>query len=317
MSDPLAEEGYRLLAASVAPQPSATQTLPAQPVMAEEVPAHLGGSAEGSPISQPVQVIEPAARGERVRQHRPSFTLHRPDQPGSSHHTVLPRTMVVAGLLAALGSPLFFGLLYQQSHFDIVDNDWYFDERGRSMAVAAVAAVAACTGLGWLWWTIAASLNARQRARYAVAPWVAPLAAVLIVGCLALLPSAIESFRDNTEDTRLVALCAALIALPIVAFFSTLGAYRRAANSIGASQTAWNVIIVLPWAMAAANLLSRFFTLAAGDSYLTILGVVNMAALGVMVLSLYQAMASFDRACAGRQMAASDRGALPDFFRRG
>jgi len=317
MSDPLADEGYRLLAASVAAQPGATQTLPAQPVLAEEVPAHLGGSADASSVSGTVAVIEPAPRGPRVQQHRPAFTVHRPDQSGSARHTMLPRTMVVAGLLAALGSPLFFGLLYQQDHFDIVGNDWYFDERGRSIAVAAVAAVSACTGLGWLWWTIAASLNARQRARYAVAPWVAPIAAVVIVGCLGLLPSAIETFRENTDDTRLVALCAVLIALPIVAFFGTLGAYRRAANSIGASQHAWNVIIVLPWVMAAANLLSRFFTLAAGDSYLTIIGVVNLAALGVIVLSLYQAMASFDRACAGRQMAAADRGDVPNFLRRG
>ena len=315
MSDPLAEEGYRLLATSIATQTGATQTMLVQPMLAEEVPAHLGGSADGSPVSQPVPVIEPATSGERVRQHRPAFTLHRPDQPGSSHHTMLPRTMVVTGLLAALGSPLFFGLLYRQGHFDMVGNDWFFDERGRSLAVAAVAAVAACTGLGWMWWTIAASLNARQRARYAVAPWFAPSAALIIVACLSLLPSAIESFRDNTDDKRLVALCAALIALPLVAFFSTLGAYRRAASSIGASQRPWNVMIVLPWAMAAANLLSRFFTLAAGDSYLTLIGVVNMGALGVIVFSLYQAMASFDRACAGRQLAAADRGDVPDFLR--
>lgn len=316
MSDPLADEGYRLLATSVPSESGATQTLPARAVLAEEVPIHMGGSAGGRPISQPVPVMDPVRPGERVRQHRPAFTLHRPDQPGSSHHTVLPRTMVVTGLLAALGSPLFFGLLYRNGHFDIIDNEWFFDERGRSLAVAAVTAVAACTGLGWIWWTIAASLNARQRARYAVSPWFAPFAALLIVGCLALLPSAIETFREDTEDTRLVALCAALIALPMVAFFSTLGAYRRAANSVGASQQPWNVIIVLPWAMAALNLLSRFFTLAAGDAYLAMIGVVNLAALGVMVLSLYQAMASFDRACAGRQLAAADRGEVPDFLRR-
>ena len=316
MSDQLAADGYRLRAASVVVPSNATRLQPAQPVLAEEVPAHLGGSAEGPPISQPVQVIEPAAPGERVRQHRPAFTLHRPDQPGSSHHTVLPRTMVITGLLAALGSPLLFGLLYQQGHFDIIGTDWFFDERGRSVAVAAVTAVGACTGLGWIWWTIAASLNARQRARYAVSPWFAPLAAVLIVGCLWLLPSAIETFRENTDDTRLVALCAALISLPMIAFFSTLGAYRRAANSIGASQQPWNVIIVLPWSMVAANLLSRFFTFAAGDSYLAIVGIVNLAALGVMVFSLYQAMAGFDRACAGRQLAAADRGEVPDFLRR-
>jgi len=315
MSDPLAEEGYRLLAMSAAAQPAATRTMEAQPVLAGEVPAHLGGSAE-TPVSGAVAAIEPAARGPRVRQHRPAHLIHRPDQPGCSHHTMLPRTMVIAGLLAVLGSPLFFGLLYQQGHFDIVGRNWYFDERGRSIAVAAVTAVSACTGLGWMWWTIAASLNARQRARYAVAPWVAPLAAVLIVGCLALLPSSIETFSENTDDTRLLALCAVLIALPVVAFFGTLGAYRRAASAIGASQQTWNVIIVLPWAMVGVNLLSRFFTLAAGDSYSSILGVVNLTAMGVVVFSLYQAMASFDRACAGRQMAAADRGNVPDFLRR-
>ena len=88
-------------------------------------------------------------------------------------------------------------------------------------------------------------------------------------------------------------------------------AYRRSADAIGATQRPWNVIVALPFVMVALNLLARFFTTAAGDSYLTVIGVGNMALLGLLVLAVYQAMSAFDRACAGRQMSHADRCEVP------
>lgn len=262
-------------------------------------------------------VLAAKAGGSGAAQHigRGLHMRAVPD-PESMHHTILPRTMVIAGLLAALGSPLFFLVLHQQDHFDIVGNDWIFDEHGRRLAKAAVTAIVACFLLGWLWWATVAALNARRRARYAVSPWLASITALLTVGCVALLPAVVDRLQDNEEDTGLLTMFCVLMVVPVVSFFGTLSSYRRSAGGIGASQRPWNVVIVLPWVLVAVNLLAQFFSNAVGDNFLMVMGVVNMAFLGAMVLGLYRGMAAFDRACAGSHMAHTDRAELPDFLRR-
>jgi hypothetical protein len=74
---------------------------------------------------------------------------------------------------------------------------------------------------------------------------------------------------------------------------------------------------MLPWVCVGLNLIARFCTTAVGDSYTTVIGVVNLGFIGMYVLGTYQALSSFDRACAGRHMAHSDRDELPDFLKRG
>ena len=75
------------------------------------------------------------------------------------------------------------------------------------------------------------------------------------------------------------------------------------------------VVIVVPWAMLAVNVLSQFFVNAIGESFIQVLGLVNMAVMGVQVLALYLALSSFDRACIGRHMGRDESNDLPDFLR--
>jgi len=330
MEDPVADESYRVLAASIATR-APTEPSPASSASAEPPPsaATPGGELPLTPSGQ-VQVtpslsgqgaVEDPADQRRIVAARSSFTqfgtmpLHHVE--GSSYHTMVPRMMVVAAMLATLGSPLFFGVLYHQGHFDIIGNDWYFNDRGRSVAVAGLVALVSCFALGWLWWTVAAALNASRTARYAVSPLFAPIAIAIIAGCGYLLPQAIRAQVDAPEVYgRQLIICVVLVLVPVIAHFMTLAAYSRTAGAVGASQRPWALVIALPWVMVALNLLARFFTNAVGDAFLTITGVVNLAFVGLYVLGFYQALSSFDRACSGRQMAHTDRGGVPTHFAR-
>ncbi len=308
MEDAIAEETYQLLAATLSrgnqAEPSHTEVVPVQ----AELPTLAGGENSGAvPVTEQPLVSRP--------QHRIVVGFNKAND-GSLHHTLLPRTMVIAGLLAGLGSPLVGFVLERQGHLEVDGTNWYLDDRGRSVATAAVVAVVACSVLGWLWWSTAAALNARKQARYTVSPIFAPLLILLMSGCAVLLVGTLrtDSYGDD-ERTRKALVVAALIAIAVVSHFLILEAYRRAAGVIGGKQRPWLFVIVLPWATLAANLLAQFFARTVGDSYMHVMALGNMCVCGVQVLALYQAMSSFDRACSGRHMAHNERGELPDFLR--
>ncbi len=310
MEDAIAEESYLLLAATVGrasqAEPTLAEVLPVRPL---PMPVLAPGENSGAAL-----VAEPAVVVGRSRS-RIVVGFNKSDD-GSLHHTVLPRTMVIAALLAALGSPLVAFVLERQGHLVVDGTDWQFDDHGRSIATAAVVAVIACAVLGWLWWTTAAALNARKKARYTVSPIFAPLLILVMFGCTVLLVVTLrtDSFGDD-ERTRKAVVIAALIVIAVVSHFAILEAYRRAARGIGGSQRPWSFVILLPWATLAANLLAQFFARTVGASYSKVTALGNMFVFGVLVLALYQAMSSFDRACSGRHMAHNDRGELPDFLR--
>ena len=309
VEDAIAEETYLLLAATVgrgsSAEPSHAETLPLeQPSIPTLSPSDDAGT-------QPPPEPSMAHRSQR----RIIVAFSKPGD-GSLHHTLLPRTIVIAALLAALGSPLVGFVLERQGHLTLAGTNWYFDERGRTVATAVVAAVVSCTVLGWLWWTTAAALNARKQARYTVSPWFAPLLILLMSGCGFLL---VGVLRNNTygddERTQKWLIVAALVVVAVISHFMILEAYRRAAAVIGGSQRPWLLVILLPLVTLGANLIAQFFARTVGDSYLKAIALGNIFVVGVQVLALYQAMSSFDRACSGRHMAHNDRGELPDFLR--
>ena len=163
---------------------------------------------------------------------------------------------------------------------------------------------------------VAAALNARKRARYGVSPWFAPTALLLMAAGIVGV-GAVTRGRNmfSREETGRFLLAIGLGVVPIVAYFATLSAYRKTARAIGASTQGWTVVIVVPWAMLAVNVLSQFFVNAIGESFIQVLGLVNMAVMGVQVLALYLALSSFDRACIGRHMGRDESNDLPDFLR--
>lgn len=308
-ADAIAEESYLLLAATIgrgiSAQPNPTETLPVQP---QPIPT-LGSSEDSAAES----VSDPVMANRSQRRVAVSFT--KPND-GSLHHTLLPRTMVIAASLAALGSPLLAFVLERQGHLELDGANWYFDDEGRSVATAGVTAIAVCTVFGWLWWTTAAALNARKQARYTVSPWFAPLLIALMSGCGYLLVGTLRSDAyGDEEQTRRIIVISALIATIVISHFMILESYRRAAGVIGASQRPWLLVILLPWFTLAANMLAQFFGQTVDDSYLKVSALGNLFVVGAQVLALYQAMSSFDRACSGRHMAHDDNDDLADFLR--
>jgi len=320
MEDAIAEESYLQLAATVA---RSSNTEPPGYADSSYTEPHHTEVATAQPTAQPTlpfgenpfatAVVEPSMASRSQRRFVSGFNT--PDD-GSLHHTLLPRTMVIAGLLAALGAPLVAFVLERQGHLRLDASDWYFDDRGRSVATAVVVAVVSCAVLGWLWWTTAAALNARKKARYTVSPVFAPSLIVVMSACGYFLVGTVQTdaFGD-AEPARKTMTRTALIAVIVLCHFMILEAYRRAAGVIGASQRTWLLVILLPWATLAANGLAQFFAQAVGDSYLKVSAIGNMFVCGVQVLALYQAMSSFDKACSGRHMAHDDRGELPEFLK--
>lgn len=308
MEDAIAEESFLQLAAVVGrmgqAQQSFTDIMPAQPV--------------AFPTLAPGDVTDGAGGDSALLRHRPNPVVVdlNPSADGSLHHTLLPRTMVIAALLAALGAPLVAFVLERQGHLAVQGTNWSFDQHGRSVATGVVASAVAGSVLGWLWWTTAAAMNARKQARYTISPFFAPALICLMSGCAFLLVGTLRSEAiGSDEHTRKMVLVSALVAIIVISHFVILEAYRRAAVVIGAAQRSWQLVIVLPWVTLAANLLAQFFARTVGDSYLNVMALGNMFVCGVQVLALYQAMASFDRACSGRHMAHNERGELPDFMR--
>lgn len=312
MEDAIADESYRVLAASLMGS-GGTEVLPVTAATDDSPPAP-------APITGPVLAVAPPIDEDanrivtaRPRHHLRLTALH---EEGSSHHTLVPRLMVVTSMLAALGFPLFLGELYRQGHFDMIDWKWYFDERGRRLALSGLTAIGACFCLGWCWWSAAAALNARNKAKYAISPIFGPFAIATTGACVYLLPRALTALDEAASDERLKlwALVIGLCVVPVLAYFSTVGTFSRTAGAIGASRRPWLVIIGLPWVMGGLFLFSRFFTTAVGDGYWTVTGLVGLVLIGGYVLALYFAMTSFDRTCAGRHMSHDERG-NPQLFR--
>ena len=330
MSSPEAEETYRTVA-------SLTRSSPADgelqqhheqhsPIGAVEQKlvwdpaAHANRLAELAELAAVAGVDEPEPYVAPVRAQAPRRDPVYGD-PASGlddtmHHTMLPRLMVIAALLAGLGGPVMGFVLQRQGHLVIDGRSWLLDEHGRSVVVAALVAIGVCSVLGWLWWTVAAALNARKRARYGVSPWFAPTALLLMAAGIVGV-GAVTRGRNmfSREETGRFLLAIGLGVVPIVAYFATLSAYRKTARAIGASTQGWTVVIVVPWAILAVNVLSQFFVNAIGESFIQVLGLVNMAVMGVQVLALYLALSSFDRACIGRHMGRDESNDLPDFLR--
>ncbi|MEQ1701724.1 MAG: hypothetical protein ABMA25_16565 [Ilumatobacteraceae bacterium] len=313
MEDAIADESYRVLAASL--MGSGTDVLPVTEATADATDAP--GPVTGPVLAVGAPADEDANRIVTARpHHHHHLRLAALHEEGSNHHTLVPRLMVVTSMLAALGFPLFLLELYRQGHFDMIDWKWYFDERGRRLALSGVYAIGACFCLGWCWWTAAAALNARNKARYSISPIFGPVAIATTGACVYLLPRALTALDEAASDERLKlwVLVVGLCVVPVLAYFATVGTFSRTAGAIGASRRPWLVIIGLPWVMGGLFLFSRFFTTAVGDGYWTMTGVIGLVLIGGYVLALYFAMTLFDRSCAGRHMSHDDRG-NPELFR--
>ncbi|MEI7548793.1 MAG: hypothetical protein WCK21_12180, partial [Actinomycetota bacterium] len=229
------------------------------------------------------------------------------------HHTTTPRAMVVASFLLGLSMPAWVMLLERKGHVAIAGRDSTADPEGRRMIAALLIGMVGAYALGWLWWSAAAAANASNRTRHSMSPLLAPIGYFVIVGVGALAPIIDDAVRP--EFRPLVVAVGVLIA--VIAHFGVLRAYRHSAEAIGAPTGPWTRVIAIPWmALAFSFLLAFFGQVLSKASFAVVLGTAWVLLYLAYSVSFYQAMAGFDRACAGRQLSHADVDGLPEFLKK-
>jgi len=219
--------------------------------------------------------------------------------------------MVTLGLFGALLMPIALYLLDDDDHIGFAKGRIVVDSVGReSMRVVAVVALGAVV-IGWLLWIIAAALNARGKSRWSISPLSLPMAYI----CVAGLAVAASAFTENFTNKYTKPAVIIVVSVGVICHLGVLAAFRRAAVAIGAPDTPWSHVMVLPLAIGGNVAVGSFFTKAISSQaiYLAFSGLTFLLAL-VMVSSWARAMASFDRSCVGRQMSHENM-EIPEFFR--
>lgn len=270
--------------------PHSGPRLPSQPVAAPGPvePVAAPAVAVARPITGPVPLIE--------------------DRPRRRHHTAIPRLLCVTGHASWLVLPVAFVVMARQGRIYFRSDDTLFVDE-RSQRVLQVLVLVGVFGylIGWLWWTVAALLNARHKSRYTAWPGIAW--AALVVQALAVF-----SLRVQTGDEFAQFALVAGVGLVIVgAHFWVLGSLRRTAGAVKAPRDAWTRMIVLPIAGGAAGFISTFFLRWAGPPAVIGLMLVSYLISVWYVSSVYSALSSFDRACVGRMSMAQDDRELMHF----
>jgi hypothetical protein len=217
--------------------------------------------------------------------------------------TVVPRAICVTGFFLAFAFPAVFLWLNQNGHADLMDGRFEPDEMARRITFTLLIGAAACQLIGWLWWGVAAALNANRTARWAVSPWYVP-GTYFAVGAAAVAAGYAERWLgENVIYARAVAL-----AFGVMMYFSTLSTYRRTAQSLGSSTKYFTRLIAWPWVVAAFAGVFAFFSEFLPAQAVLGAYVALQLVQGLYGLTMYQAMASFDRASVGtRQMHQDDQ----------
>lgn len=208
--------------------------------------------------------------------------------------TVVPRAICVTGFFIAFAYPAVLLWLNQKGHADLVNGAFRLDDVSKRVTTVMLLGAAACMLLGWLWWGVAAAINARRKARWTVTPWFVPLTYLTVAAAAVGAGISERWLGDDADYVRIVAL-----AFAVVMYFATLSAYRRSAQAIGGATKYWTRLIVLPWMIAVSGGVFGFFS-----EFLparAVLGayVLLQLAQGLYGLFMYQAMTAFDRASIG------------------
>ena len=158
-----------------------------------------------------------------------------------------------------------------------------------------------CLLLGWFWWGITAAVNARKRTRWAVSPTWLPVS-YLLVAMAAGGAAVSKHWLDH--DVKYAYVGAGAFALCV--YFATLGTYSKTAAAVGSESKYFTRLIVIPWVvLAMAGVVAFFSSFLSAQVRLALYLVLELVQ-GVYGLTMYQAMAAFDRACAGTRLTRAD-----------
>ena len=220
---------------------------------------------------------------------------------GEFHAVFVPRAICVTGFFLLFAFPAALLYLNYLGHAELVDSRFEPDEFARRISIVMLVGGALCMLLGWLWWGVAAALNARHRARWAVSPWYVP---ATYVGVALLAYGAAVAPKYVGEIAIYVRACA--FALALMMYFSTLSTFRRTAQSVGASTSYFTRLIVTPWVVAVLGVVvACVWSYLPGRAVLGALVGLQFVA-GLYGLTMYQAMAGLDRACSGTRLLHQD-----------
>lgn len=261
--------------------------------------------------------VDPAAPKPVHEQYAEALSQARATAPTPErtrfHHTMIPRAMVLASLVLGLSLPAWVVMLEHKGHVSVTGIHTEIDsEAGRLMTGLAVASLATY-GLGWLWWSVAAALNATGHSRWTVSAWVAPLGYAVSIAVVGSLPAITD--RVGTDMGTVVVLIGAFVLA--VAHFAVLREYRHTAAAIGGAVTPWTRVIVLPWAGLGFSIVIAFLSEALGDVvFERIMQGSWVVFYALYAVSFYTAMASFDRACRGGSSTHPGDDQLPEFLKK-
>lgn len=244
------------------------------------------------------------------RMQRP---IAAPEETVRHFHTWLPRQMVTLGLYGVLLGPIALYFLDDDDHIGYAKGRLVVDPVGQeSLRVVATAGLGLAL-VGWLLWTITAALNARGKSRWSISPLSVPMAYVFVVGLAVGASAFTENFTNKYTGPAIVIVAS----VGVICHLGVLAAFRRAAVAIGAPDTPWTHVMVLPCGIGLIAAFGSFFTQAISSqaSYLAFSGLTFGLSL-LMVASWVRAMVSFDRACVGRQMTHENM-EIPAFLRGG
>ena len=245
----------------------------------------------------PARIETPAGLASFVQQTAPT-----PLGPARVHSTVAPRSLTITGFFLAFAYPAVFLALNDWGHivFD-GNNHAHLDERARRITYVVLGGAAFCLLLGWFWWGITAAVNARKRTRWAVSPTWLPVS-YLLVAMAAGGAAVSKHWLDH--DVKYAYVGAGAFALCV--YFATLGTYSKTAAAVGSESKYFTRLIVIPWVvLAMAGVVAFFSSFLSAQVRLALYLVLELVQ-GVYGLTMYQAMAAFDRACAGTRLTRAD-----------
>lgn len=224
--------------------------------------------------------------------------------------TLVPRTLTVAGFFLLFTFPAVALLLNDGGHLTYRHRVVHMDDKAHRIIAVMLAGAAGCLLVGWLWWSVAAALNARRRSRWAVSPFFVPVTYVLyaMLGVIAAMSK--QVLGDNWFYGQ-----AGALAVAVVIYFSTLGAYSKTAQGVGSPSTYFTRLIVIPWATFAGSMVALFFAKYLSEEARLIVFLLFVLVQGIYGLTMYQAMSHFDRACAGRRLGHDDPDAVANFLK--
>lgn len=230
--------------------------------------------------------------------------------PGEFRSVMIPRTVTVTGFFLMFSFPAVFMYLNYKDHAPLMNGTFEPDEFAKRISLVMLGGGLLCMLFGWLWWGIAAALNARHRAKWSVSPWYVPLTYFAVGGAAVLAGMSPRWLGDQAIYARACAL-----AFGVVMFFSTLGTYRTTAEAVGSETKYFTRLIVVPWVVFAAGGVTWWFwhylpTQAILGAYVGL-----QLVQGLYGLWMYQAMLAFDKACAGTRQMRQDHQEFAKFFK--